>query len=258
VQVVAGNGGTTLRRKGTVPIMWTNIVEHGSVLLDIQGDTLTGRMLNLWGEIGDTFSIVKKGNVELARLVTPSQQPPWKPSGEKDAPTEAPDDDDCILVIPKHDEWRYLAGKHPKAEWTKKEFDDSEWKIGEAGFGYADNDDRTILSDMQGHYSVVYIRHEFEIEQADYVAEIGLKINFDDAFIAYLNGKEVVRVGVEGAGKDAKKVKQHDATGRFSYYPLKDFEKHLKDGVNVLAIEGHNASINSNDFTLDPYLVVED
>src|SRR4051812_37399803 len=48
VQVVAGHGGTTLRRKGTVPIMWTNIVEHGSVLIDIQGDTLTGRMLNLW------------------------------------------------------------------------------------------------------------------------------------------------------------------------------------------------------------------
>jgi len=257
VQVVAGHGGTTLRRKGIMPVMRTNIVEHGSVLIDVVGDTLVGRMLNLWGEVGDTFSIVKHGNVELARLVNP-WQPPKPPGDAKDAPAESPDDDDCILVIPKHDEWRYLAGKHPKGEWTKLAYDDSQWKVGQAGFGYADNDDRTVLSDMQGNYSVVYIRHEFEIEQADYVAEIGLKINFDDAFIAYLNGKEVARVGVKGAGKEAKEIKPHDATGRYSYYPLRDFEKHLVDGKNVLAIEGHNASLNSNDFTLDPYLVVED
>ena len=46
------------------------------------------------------------------------------------------------------------------------------------------------------------------------MADIGLMINFDDAFVAYLNGKEVARVGVKGSGKDAKEVKQHDATGR--------------------------------------------
>jgi len=83
-------------------------------------------------------------------------------------------------------------------------------------------------------------------------------INFNDAFVAYLNGKEVVRVGVKGSGREAKEVKRHDATGRYSYYPLKDFEKHLKDGTNVLAIEGHNVSVNSHDFTLDPFLVIED
>jgi hypothetical protein len=83
-------------------------------------------------------------------------------------------------------------------------------------------------------------------------------ISYDDAFIAYLNGKEVVRKGVgKGSGKNAKEIKSHDG-GRFHYYPLKDFGKILKDGTNVLAIEGHNARIDSNDFTLDPYLIVED
>jgi len=260
VQIVAGHGGTTLRRKATMPVMKKIIVEHGSVLIDIEGDQLTGRMVNKFGELRDTFSIVKRTNVELARLVAPWQPEPWKAeAGDgKDASAEPPED--YIEVIPKHAEWRYLAGKNPKggAEWTKKDYDDSDWEVGEAGFGYADNDDRTVLSDMQGKYSVVYIRHDFEIEQADYVADIGLMINFDDAFVAYLNGKEVARVGVKGSGKDAKEIKQHDATGRYAYYPLKDFEKYLKDGTNVLAIEGHNASPNSHDFTLDPFLVVED
>ena len=83
-------------------------------------------------------------------------------------------------------------------------------------------------------------------------------INYDDAFIAYLNGKEVVRKGVgKGSGKTASDIKAHDP-GRYSYYPLADYEKHLKDGLNVLAIEGHNASLTSSDFVLDPYLLFED
>ena len=258
VQVVAGHGGTTLRRKATMPVMKKIIVEHGSVVIDIDGNTLTGRMINKFGDLRDTFSIVKRGSVELARLVTPWQPPAYKPEGGEGTSSEPPQD--YIEVIPKHAEWRYLAGKTPKGkdEWTKKDYDDSDWDIGEAGFGYADNDDRTVLSDMQGHYSTVYIRHEFEVEQADYVADIGLMINFNDAFVAYLNGKEVVRVGMKGSGKDAKEIKRHDATGRYSYYPLKDFEKYLKDGTNVMTIEGHNVSLNSHDFTLDPFLVIED
>lgn len=258
VQVVAGHGGTTLRRKGTSPVMKQVIVEHGSVLIDIDGDTLTGRMINKFGLLRDTFSIVKRGNVEVARLVTPWQAKPWKPEGGEGRDPAAEPPEDYIEVIPKHSEWHYLAGKHPKGEWIKMDYDDDDWEVGEAGFGYADNDDRTVLADMQGKYSVIYLRQKFEVEQADYIADIGLMINFDDGFVAYLNGKEVARVGVEGAGKDAKKVKPHDASGRYSYYPLKDYEKHLKDGPNIFAIEGHNASINSHDFTLDPFLIIED
>jgi len=262
VQIVAGHGGTTLSRKGTMPVMKKIIVEHGSVVMDINGDTLTGRMINKFGELRDTFSIVKRGTIELAHLVTPWQPTPLKPESNdgKAAPAEPPAD--YIEIIPKHAEWRYLVGRNPRGEWTKREYDDTDWEVGEAGFGYADNDDRTVLVDMQGNYSVVYIRREFDLREfeveADQIAEIGLMINFDDAFVAYLNGKEVARVGMKGAGKDAKEIKQHDATGRYSYYPLKDFEKVLKDGKNVMAIEGHNASINSHDFTLDPFLVIED
>ena len=45
---------------------------------------------------------------------------------------------------------------------------------------------------------------------------------------------------------------------RFLGLSGRTLEKHLKDGTNVLAIEGHNASLNSHDFTLDPFLVIED
>ena len=42
------------------------------------------------------------------------------------------------------------------------------------------------------------------------------------------------------------------------YGTLKDAYKHLRDGTNVLAIEAHNASMDSTDFLLDPALLLED
>ncbi|MCI0747444.1 MAG: metallophosphoesterase family protein [Verrucomicrobia subdivision 3 bacterium] len=258
IQVVAGHGGTTLRRKGTMPVMRRIIVEHGSVLIDIAGDTLTGTMIDKYGERRDLFSLVKRGTVTPTRLANPWQPEPWSPpKREKDAGAEPPED--FFVVIEKHSQWHYMAGEHPGTNWMKPEYDVSGWKVAEAGFGIGDNDDRTVLSNMRSNYATVYIRRNFEIEQADTIAEIGLMISYDDGFIAYLNGKEVVRVGVGiGSGRNARNIKAHDAGGTYSYFPLKDYEKYLKDGVNVLAIEGHNQSLESSDFTLDPYLLLED
>lgn len=81
-------------------------------------------------------------------------------------------------------------------------------------------------------------------------------INYDDAFIAYLNGKEVLRVGV-GQGRDARSrsIASHEAKG-YTYFPLEGAADLLLSEDNMLAIEGHNVKPSSSDFTLDPYLVV--
>jgi hypothetical protein len=260
VQVVAGHGGTTVRRRGTMPVMRKTIDTHGSLIIDVNGDTLTGRMFDKYGDQRDQFSIVKRGRISPLRLAYPWLPLPWRPPPGPDGKEPAAEPpEDFIAVIPKNAQWEYLAGAHPTGEgWMHTAFDGAGWKVGQAPFGYGILAHQTVLDDMRGHYSTVYIRHEFEIEHADHVAEIGLMISYDDAFIAYLNGKEVVRKGVgKGAGKDAKEIKDHEA-GKYFYFPLKDFEKHLKDGMNVLAIEGHNVRLESSDFTLDPYLIVED
>jgi len=78
VQIVAGNGGAGVRRKGTMPIMREIIVEHGSVILDVEGDTLIGHMVNKKGEVRDVFSIEKKGKVVVKRVENPWQPEPMK------------------------------------------------------------------------------------------------------------------------------------------------------------------------------------
>ena len=259
VQVVAGHGGTTLRRKGTMPVMRKIILEHGSVIVDIEGDTLTSIMLNKYGEERDRFGIVKRGRVQPRRLANPWQPPAWSPPPRppgSDGTADPPED--FIVMIPKNAEWSYWAGTHAPSEWTSLTFNALSWPKGTAGFGYGDKDDRTVLTNMQDRYTGVYIRRDFEIEQADEIAEIGLMINYDDAFVAYLNGREVVRVGMKGSRANVTSVKGHNATGRYGYFPLKNFERYIRTGRNVLAIEGHNSKIDSSDFTLDPYLIVED
>ena len=74
VSIVTGHGGASLSRRGTMPIMREIIVEHGSVILDIKGDTLTGTMVNKNTVERDVFGIVKRGKVKVTHLDNP-----WQP-----------------------------------------------------------------------------------------------------------------------------------------------------------------------------------
>lgn len=84
VQIVAGHGGTRIRRKATMPVMKKVILEHGSVIVDINGDTLTGIMVNKDGAQRDLFNIIKKGKVTPARIANPEQLPPYTPPPGQD------------------------------------------------------------------------------------------------------------------------------------------------------------------------------
>ena len=172
----------------------------------------------------------------------------------KVAAMERPGAADNTVLIPPSSTWSYLAGQHPQGPWTEPAFDASAWKQGKAGFGYGDNDDATVLDDMRNTYTAVYIRKEFVLDTIDAVTELQLKISYDDSFIAYLNGKEVLRVGVgEGSGANARGIKGHEAKGQESFR-IEDAATLLRTGVNVLAVEGHNSGAGSSDFSLHPVL----
>lgn len=264
VQVVTGHGGAGVGRRGTIPFMKRVFVEHGSTIVDVQDDTLTAVMVNSDGKTRDLFSIVKRGNVTPQIVANPRAMPPFLAPILKTAAKSTPPSDlpkNSIALLEPHQEWDYLAGKHPPENWTKAEYIPEKsdgWKRGPAGFGYGDDDDTTVLKEMRGKYSAVYVRNDFELgpgEKAQ-IVELGLIVNYDDAFIAYLNGHEVLRVGIpEGRGEKVSKVKSHGAGG-YEYFSLTAAIPYLEEDENILAIEGHNVSRSSSDFTLDPYLTV--
>ena len=258
VHIVTGNAGQNMKRNGTIPFMRKTMVEFGSVIIEVEGDMLTAAMLNSSGKVRDAFAMVKRGKVALDRMALPWQPPDYKkPENPRKWPALPPVD--FKLLIPKNAEWHFLSGQHPLRglDWTRLTFDASAWKRGVVGFGYGDSEFKTEVPSIPGHSCTVYLRKEFHIEQSDKVTEIGLMINYKDAFIAYLNGREVARSGVgRSAGRTAQKIKMREDQG-FAYVALKDLVS-LRDGVNVLALEAHSSPDNNLDFCIDPYLLLED
>ena len=90
-------------------------------------------------------------------------------------------------LIKPHELWQYTTAD-PTGDWTAIGFDAKGWKAGLAGFGYGDNDDKTVI-DGRGRLRRLYVRKTFDGKAAEKAAAMTLMVNFDDAFIAYLNGR---------------------------------------------------------------------
>ncbi len=209
---------------------------YGDAILELDAETgLTQRKFQL--EPDTFFGHVSVSGDFLVATAAPVDASGKKPAREEKLPPG------FGALIPPQAEWRYQAGNDAPANWMGADFDAKTWKTGRAGFGYGDGDDATTI-DMRGKFSRVRIRREFEVKEA---AELMLRINYDDGFVAYLNGQEVARQGVSKSG-----VVSHEA-GDFENFELGN--RRLRIGKNVLAIEGFNRSSGSSDFTLDPILL---
>lgn len=155
------------------------------------------------------------------------------------------------------DIWRYLIGDHePSSTWMDPDFDDSSWSNGMGGIGYGDEDDATVIEPV----AAVYLRNSFTVESLA-LLEIGLlHFDYDDGFIAYLNGIEIHRtfnMGTSGSyvPYDAGTSMDHEAImyqGQDPEMVIIDRETILSalvEGENVLAIQLQNTSSSSSDLT---------
>ncbi len=161
-------------------------------------------------------------------------------------------------IIDEGDSFKYIVPtQNPNASWTNINFDDSQWLTGNSGFGYADGDDETILPN--GTRSV-YLRKNFNLENANDIKQLLLDIDYDDAFVAYINGVEIARANINGnpPSYNGATITDHEALmyqgNKPERFPIASFENILVDGNNVLAIQAHNISNNSSDMTIIPFL----
>ncbi len=130
------------------------------------------------------------------------------------------------------------------------------WFAAKAGFGYSDGDDATHL-DMRNKERSLCIRHAFTLKDPSQVESLELSVLYDDGFVAFLNGHEVVRANVKGKIREAKveslEVESHEAEN-FETFAIEDPKRWLQNGENVLAIVGVNTKLASTDFSLHPSL----
>lgn len=184
-----------------------------------------------------------------------------------------------VPLIVSGSAWRYFRGLSEPSEglqWTTTAFDDEAWGFDFEGFGY-DDDPLTRagllshvgkeLPDMRDNginpaaYSVLYLRRTFDVADPAALSDLILELDYDDSFIAYINGIEVARsnfgtVGVPepfdglGANHESTNGDPLQPLERFVINLVDDFPSLLQAGGNVLAIQGLNVTLDDDDFVL--------
>lgn len=176
-----------------------------------------------------------------------------------------------VSLVNHADVWNYHKGTNaPQADWTFAEDGDLNFEFqsqGPGGIGFGDNDDTTLLLDMQGRYVTVYTRKSIAAPAAVNPAHhLKLLMDYDDGFVAYLDGLEVARsanagpVGTVhpfnvGTTSDHPAVSEGGSVETFDLGPV---GSRLGAGNHVLAIQGINGDIGSSDLTLIADLKLED
>jgi hypothetical protein len=143
--------------------------------------------------------------------------------------------------------------------WTTTGFDDSAWDYNTGGIGYGDDDDNTTI----GAAISVYCRYNFTLSDPDIITRMILDMDFDDGFVAYLNGTELARYNMGEPGSSTTWDQPADGLHEAEVYqglrPLRftlvdSVTELLVPGDNTFAVEVHNESITSSDLTSNPYL----
>ncbi len=180
---------TTLRDEDGDTPDWLELFNTGTTAVDLMGFGLSDQKEKAW--IFDNVTIAAGGYQLIFASDKDRKTPPlyWE------------------TLIDQGDTWKYIVPQAPIADWTAASFDDSNWLSGPSGFGYGDNDDNTVLSQA----SSVFLRKTFQISNLADLEQVILHMDYDDGFIAYLNGTEIARSNLASSDFDAFASPDHEA-----------------------------------------------
>lgn len=162
--------------------------------------------------------------------------------------------------------FKYFPGNsQPSDEWKISSFDDSAWLTGTYSVGWGDSDDYTTIEKVPS----CYLRYKFDLTDSAKAAiqDLVFFADFDDAFVAYINGIEFARVNLgefnSPVAFNQLADRSHEAEFyRNTNYPVLGYyiddtivEKHLFEQDNILAIEVHNDSISGSDLSMYSALI---
>lgn len=164
-------------------------------------------------------------------------------------------------VVYEDDSWKYLVPSSTVLPtWILSWYDDSGWATGPGGFGMSDGDDNTSLP---GGTISVYQRITFNITDVNAIDKLIFTIDYDDGFVAYINGIEIARSEMDYAGMpnyNNVATGLHEAQLYQGAYPYQitldqDFvNSYIQNGSNILCVQTHNQSAGSSDLSSRVFL----
>jgi len=172
--------------------------------------------------------------------------------------------DESFHAIEGGSTWRFLPGAAEaslpdKGAWRLLGFDDGSWLAGAAPIGYGDPGIVTDLSlldpPMRYNYTSVFFRQTFDLANPAAVNQLTARTDYDDGFVLWINGTEVLRLNVPGLEGDPVDFDDLAASGHDSglpeEYSLPDPAGYLAAGTNVVAAHIFNNSLSSSDLKFE-------
>lgn len=245
-EIMASNVSSLYDEDGDVPD-WIELYNYGDTMINLSGFGLSDDDTLLFKWVFPDYNI-DSGEYAVIFASDKNRLPSrrtWK------------------TIIDISDEWKYYIPDSDIGDsWKTIEFKDDSWKIGKTSIGYGDEDDST---EVDPGTMAVYLRKYFIVEDTSKIKEAFLHIDYDDAFVAYINGAEVARANI---GEPGMPVNFDDPANTYTEplicygsppeaFNISDtIHSLLHPGENIIAIELHNHQPSSSDLTIIPFLTM--
>ena len=171
-------------------------------------------------------------------------------SNEANAITSTAPGNATTVLIPQNAIWKYNAGGADLgAAWRETSYNDDSWSSGQAALGFGETYLKTLLPSKQITY---YFRKSFVLaELVTAIEQLTLLANYDDGFVAYLNGQEVARKAMPAGVIFYNTLASLHEGGTDERLELSAHIDKLVAGANVLAVEVHQNAATSNDLVMN-------
>jgi hypothetical protein len=165
------------------------------------------------------------------------------------------------LVVDGSGLFSYSAGYSSiDTNWRNISFNAQSWAQGNGGIGFTDGDDATEIPNTGS----LMMRREFNISDTSAIMNAILMMDYDDGFVAYLNGVEIAHSNMPSFSCrpewNTLALVTHEAQLYLGNKPDSIFisgntlRSIIREGTNVLAVEVHDYSPNPGDMSAKPFL----
>ncbi|MGC3956445.1 MAG: hypothetical protein QM813_00255 [Verrucomicrobiota bacterium] len=163
-------------------------------------------------------------------------------------------------IVPAGATWKYRDdGSNQGTAWREPAFDDSNWSTGIAQFGYGNGDEKTVVSyggNANNKYVTTYFRKQFVIDNAPCLESVTLRMVMDDGAAVYVNGKNILNYQlVTNAAFNTLATSVQATNVEDAWFSYQIDPALLRNGTNTLAVEMHQAAVNSPDISFDLQLI---
>jgi hypothetical protein len=159
-----------------------------------------------------------------------------------------------VTLVSTGSVWKYFdAGTDPGTTWANGDFDDSSWLSGPAELGFGDGGEATT---NKAGYITYYYRQSFNVPNASSITNLRARLKRDDGAVVYLNGVLLYSDNMPSGPINYQTLAAATASDDgANFYPTNLNPASLITGINVLAVEVHQATTNSSDISFDFELI---